>query len=83
LASQQLCGCLKTFKDSYFNELHTYQTFDFHDGYDEMTDAGDSTDEKESTDEEQNIDDYDENQYLDIQNNFTFGEMEDIVEWVE
>jgi hypothetical protein len=83
LASQQLFEILKTFKDSYFNELHTYQSLDFHDEYDEMTDEGDSTDEEESTDEEQNIDDYDESQYLNIQNNFTLEEMEDIVEWVD
>lgn len=89
LASQQLFEILKTFKDSYFNELHTYESLDFHDEYDEMTDEGDSADEEESideeesTDEEQNTDDYDESQYLDIQNNFTLEEMEDIVEWVD
>jgi len=95
LASQQLFEILRTFKDSYFNELHTYESLDFHDEYDEMTDEGDSaeeeesineeesTDEQESTDEEQNIDDYDESQYLDIQNNFTLEEMEDIVQWVD
>jgi hypothetical protein len=54
-----------------------------------MTDEGDSADEEESideeesTDEEQNIDDYDESQYLDIQNNFTLEEIEDIVAWVD
>ncbi len=37
-ASQQLFKILKTFEDSYFNELHTYQTLDFHYEYDEMTD---------------------------------------------
>jgi len=89
LASQQLFEILKTFKDSYFNELHTYESLDFHDEYDEMTDEGDSADEEESideeefTDEEHNTDDYDESQYLDIQNNFTLEEMEDIVEWVD
>jgi len=59
------------------NELYNYQSLDFHDEYDEMTDEGDSTDE------EQNIDDYDESQYLNIQNHFTLEEIEDIVEWVD
>jgi hypothetical protein len=73
LAAQQLFKILKTFKDSYFNELHTYETLDFHDEYDEMTDEGDSADEEELTNEDQNIEDYDENQYVDIKNSFTFG----------
>jgi len=38
LASQQLFELLKTFEDSYFNELDTYESLDFHDEYDEMTD---------------------------------------------
>jgi len=38
-ASQQLFQILKTFKDSYFNELNTYPTLDFHDEYDETTRA--------------------------------------------
>ncbi|CAF3826714.1 unnamed protein product, partial [Rotaria sp. Silwood1] len=82
-ASQQLFEILKTFTDSYFNELYTYQTLDFNDEYDEITDEEDGTDEEESTDEEENIDDYDENQYFNIQHNFTLEEMEDIVEWVD
>ena len=89
LASQQLFEILKTFKNSYFNELHTYQSLDYCDEYDEVTDERDSTDEdesideEESTDREQNIDDYNETQCLDIQSNFTLKEMEDIVEWVD
>ncbi len=88
-ASKQLFEILKTFKDSYFNELHTYESLDFHDEYDETTDEEDSADEEESideeesTDEEHNTDDYDESQYLDIQNNFTLEEIEDIVAWVD
>jgi hypothetical protein len=61
-ASQQLFKILKTFKNSYFNELYTYQTLDFHDEYDETTNEEESTDDGESSDEEENIDDYDENQ---------------------
>jgi hypothetical protein len=53
-ASQQLFKIFKTFEDSYFNELHAYQTLDFHDEYDEMTDEEESTDEDESNDEEVN-----------------------------
>ncbi|CAF2535700.1 unnamed protein product [Rotaria sp. Silwood2] len=63
-ASQQLFEILKTLKDSYFNELHTYKSLDFLDEYDEVTDKEDSADEEES------VDDYDENQYLDVENNF-------------
>ncbi|CAF4639437.1 unnamed protein product, partial [Rotaria sp. Silwood2] len=48
-----------------------------------MMDEEDNNDEEESIIEEQNVDDYDENQYFDIQNNFTLEEMEDIVEWVD
>jgi hypothetical protein len=83
LASQQLFETLKTFKDGHFNELHIYQTLDFSDEYDEMMDGEDSSDEEESTDEEQNVDDYDDSGYLDVQNDFTLEEMEEIVEWVD
>ena len=82
-ASQQLFKILKTFEDSYFNELHSYQTLDFHGEYDEMTDEEESTDEDESNDEEENIVGYDENQSLEIENNFTLEEMQEIVEWVD
>ncbi|CAF1434446.1 unnamed protein product [Rotaria sp. Silwood1] len=81
-ASQQLFEILKTFEDGYFHELYTYQSLDFHDEYDETTDEEDSADEEELTDEEQNIGDYDENESLEIQTNFTLEEMEKIVEWV-
>ena len=43
-ASQQFFKILKTFQDSYFNELHSYQTLDFHDEYDAMTDDEDIDD---------------------------------------
>ncbi len=83
LASQQLLEILKTFKDDYFHELYTYQSLDFHDEYVETTDEEDSTDEEQSTDEEKNIGDFDENESLEIQTNFTLEEMEKIVEWVD
>ncbi|CAF3084411.1 unnamed protein product [Rotaria sp. Silwood2] len=82
-ASQQLFEILKTFKDSYFNELYTYQSLDFYDEYDEVSNEENSADENESIDQEENIDDYDENQYLNIQNSFTLDEMESTVEWVD
>ncbi|CAF1536697.1 unnamed protein product, partial [Rotaria sp. Silwood1] len=83
VASQQLFKILKSFKDSYFNELYTYQSLEFDDEYNEATDAEDTTDEEESADEEENIDDYDENQNSNICNCFTLEEMEKIVEWVD
>ncbi|CAF5079360.1 unnamed protein product, partial [Rotaria socialis] len=47
LAAQQLFQILKTFKDSYFNDLYTYESLNFHDENDEMTDERDSTDKEE------------------------------------
>lgn len=82
-ASQQLFQILKTFKDSYFNELNVYETLDFHDEYDETTDEEDSIDEDSSCEEESIVDGHDENQSLDIRNSFTLEEMRDIVKWVD
>ncbi|CAF1102379.1 unnamed protein product [Didymodactylos carnosus] len=82
-ASQQLFKILKSFKDSYFNELYTYESLDFNDEYDKTTDEEDTTDEEESSDEEENITDYDDNQYSNIRNHFTLEEMEKIVEWAD
>ncbi len=42
-----------------------------------MTDEEESTDGDESNDEEENIVDYDENQSLEIGNNFTLGNARD------
>ena len=67
-ASQQLSIILKTFEDIGFSELRTYQTLDFHDEYDWMTDKD------ESNDEQDNIDNYQENQVLEIRNSFTLEE---------
>ena len=88
-ASQQLFKILKTFKDSYFNELYTYETLDFHDEHDAMTDEEGSNNEERSSDEERSTDDeenttkYDEHQSLNVRNSFTLKEMEEIVEWVD
>ncbi len=69
---------MKSFENSYFDELHTYETLDVDDEYDEMTDEENSTDEEESPVQEESVDDYDENQSMDIRNNFTLEEMENI-----
>ncbi len=37
-ASERLFEVLKLLKDSYFSELYTYDTLEFDDEYDEMTD---------------------------------------------
>ncbi|CAF1484666.1 unnamed protein product [Rotaria sordida] len=71
-ATERLFEVLKSFKDSYFSELHTYDTLEFDDEYDEMTDEGEDNNE---------VDDYDENNHSDLKNRFTLEEMEIIVEW--
>ncbi len=81
-AAQQLFEILKTFENSSFNELHTYQTLDFHHEYDETTDEEENPDEDEPNHEEDTTN-YGENQYLEIRNNFTLEEMQEIVEWVD
>jgi len=43
--AQRLFEVLKSFKDSYFNELYTYDTFKYEHEYDEMTDEEESDDE--------------------------------------
>ncbi|CAF2880172.1 unnamed protein product [Rotaria sp. Silwood2] len=74
-ASQQLFEVLKTYKNSYFSEFCTYETLEFNDEYDNMTD------EEESNDDED--DDYVKNQYMDISSNFTMEDMENIIEWID
>jgi len=73
LAAEQLFEVLKSFKDSHFSELYTYDTLEFEDEYDEMTD-------EEEKDEN---DDYDENGHFNLKNRFTLEEMENIIEWVD
>ncbi|CAF1397795.1 unnamed protein product [Rotaria sp. Silwood1] len=69
--AERLFEVLKSFKDSYFNELYTYDTLEFEDEYDEITD------EKESDDE------IDENDQFYLKKRFTPEEMENIIEWVD
>ena len=80
-ASQKLFKVSKASDISYFNELHTYETLDFHDDYDEITYEEEIIDDEYSSDEDENIDDYDENQYSEIQNNFRLKEMQWTVGW--
>ena len=83
-AAGQLFEVLKSFKDSYFSELYTYDSLEFEDEYDKMTDEEESNDEM--TDEENSdyeMDDYDENNHSSLQNLFTLEEMENIIEWVD
>ncbi|CAF1545629.1 unnamed protein product [Rotaria sp. Silwood1] len=72
--AERLFEVLKSFKDSYFSELYTYDSLDFDDEWDEMTNEEESDDDN---------DDYDENQHSDIENRFTLEEMENIIEWVD
>ncbi|CAF5171340.1 unnamed protein product [Rotaria sp. Silwood1] len=72
-ASQQLFEILKAFKHSCFNELHTYDSLEFDNEYDDMMD-------EESSYES---DDFEENQDPDLRNDFTLEEMKSIVEWVD
>lgn len=72
-AAERLFEILKPFKDSYFNELYSYDTLEFEDEFDEMTDEEDGDE----------IDDYNENEYSDLKSSFTLEEMEKIIEWVD
>ena len=65
---------LKSFKDSYFSERYSYETFEFNDEFHEIDDEGESNDD---------IDDYDENKHVDIRNNFALQEMKVIIDWVD
>jgi hypothetical protein len=74
LVAERLFEVLKSFKDSYFNELYTYDTLEFDDEYDERIH------EEES---DYLIDNDNENEHSDIKNRFTLEEMENIIEWVD
>ena len=84
-AAEQLFEVLKSFKDSHFSELDAYQTLDFHDEYDEISEEENSADEEnlDKSDDDENDGD-DENQHANMINNqFTLEEMENIIEWVD
>ena len=65
---------MKSFKNSYFNEIYIYDTLEFDDEYDEVNNEEKSDDK---------IDDYNENEDSDIRSCFTLEEMENITEWVD
>jgi hypothetical protein len=77
LAARQLFQVLKTFENSYFNELDTYQSLEFSDEYDENHDSEESNDEND-----ENYDD-DETEDAEIGSNFTLEEMKNVVDWVD
>ena len=83
-ASEQLFEVLKSFRVSYFSELHSYDTLEFADEYDELTDDEDSDDEHEEITEKgednDEIDDYDGNEHSYMINHFTLEKMEKIIE---
>ncbi|CAF5142542.1 unnamed protein product [Rotaria sp. Silwood1] len=75
--AERLFEVLKSFKDSYFSELYTYDSLEFEDEYDETTEEEDNSGEtinKAKSDDE--IDDYNENEHSDLRNRFTLDEME-------
>ncbi|CAF1475898.1 unnamed protein product, partial [Rotaria sp. Silwood1] len=73
-AAERIFEVLKSINVSYFTELYAYDTLDFDDEYDEMTDEESSNDD---------INDYNENEHSDINDHFTLEEMQRIVEWVD
>ncbi|CAF2087115.1 unnamed protein product [Rotaria magnacalcarata] len=64
----------KSFKGSYFCELYNYDSLDFDNECDEMTEDEESDNDKV---------DYDENEHSDIKDHFTLEEMENIIECVD
>ncbi|CAF1364342.1 unnamed protein product [Rotaria sp. Silwood1] len=79
--AERLFEVLKSFKNSYFNELYTYDTLEFEDEYDEITDEEESDDK--IIDEEESDNEIDENDQFYLKNHFTLEEMENIIEWVD
>ena len=70
-AAQQLFEILKSYRSSCFNELYSYETLDFSDEFDDLSD------EERSNFEDEN---YDKNQHLEISSNFMVEEKENIIE---
>ncbi|CAF4343610.1 unnamed protein product, partial [Rotaria sordida] len=87
--AERLFEVLKSFKDSYFSELYSYDSLEFEDEYDETAeeeveeeDSNDETTEEEdssgeTTDEaksDDEMDDHNENEHSDLRNRFTLDE---------
>ncbi|CAF1238999.1 unnamed protein product [Rotaria sordida] len=93
--AERLFEVLKSFKDSYFSELYSYDSLEFEDEYDETAeeeeDSNDETTEEEDSSDEtiveaksdDEMDDHNENEHSDLRNRFTLDEMEKIIEWVD
>ncbi|CAF1299006.1 unnamed protein product [Rotaria sp. Silwood1] len=74
VAAERLFEVLKSFKDSYFNEMYSYDTLEFEDEFDETADEDENDDEMadeesddEMTDDEENdneLDDYNEKENI-------------------
>jgi hypothetical protein len=86
-AAERLFQVLKSFKDSYFSEVYTYDTLEFDDEYDEMTDGEDNDNDVNEYDEmndgqetDNDNDDFNENEHSTLQHRFTLEEMERIIE---
>ncbi|CAF4775637.1 unnamed protein product [Rotaria magnacalcarata] len=68
-------GCANdVYRNSYFNEIHSYETLNFNDEFDDMYD------EREIDSED---DDYVKNQYVEMSSNFTVEEMENTIECID
>ncbi|CAF1566225.1 unnamed protein product, partial [Rotaria sp. Silwood1] len=81
ITAERLFEVLKSFKHSNFNELYTYDTLEFEDEYDEITDEEESDDK--IIDDAESDDEIDENDQFYLKNRFTLEEMENIIEWVD
>ncbi|CAF3887886.1 unnamed protein product, partial [Rotaria sp. Silwood1] len=56
LTTERLFEVLKSFKDSYYSELYTYDTLDFDDEYNEITDTEESDNDNDDYNEKENSD---------------------------
>ncbi|CAF2834433.1 unnamed protein product [Rotaria sp. Silwood2] len=63
-AAERLFEVLKSFKDSYFNEMYSYDTLEFEDEFDETADEDENDDEMADDEENDNeLDDYNEKEH--------------------
>ncbi|CAF1503263.1 unnamed protein product [Rotaria sordida] len=94
--AERLFEVLKSFKDSYFSELYSYDSLEFEGEYDETAEEEEEDSNDETTEEEDSsgetideaksddeMDDHNENEHSDLRNRFTLDEMEKIIEWVD
>ena len=74
LTAELFFKVLKSFKDSDFSELYSYDTLEFDDEYEEMSNIEESDDD---------TGDYKENENSNICSQCTFEEMKNIIEWID